>query len=334
MAAMILLAMSIFLALAITTTIVVGYEVLVYYHHEIAIICGIALFLRLLHQPELRYLDITALGIGVFLACGRIGCLFAGCCHGRPFRFGIRYGARRAAAGFAAHYVGIPLFPVQAAESFLAFCIVAAGTEMIFRGSAPGSTFAFYVVLYGCMRFYLEFSRGDPDRPYLYGFSEAQWTSVILMSLAVFGEAFGRLPFRPWHFAMTALVVTSMATVAIERRFRRAPTHRFFHPRHVRELAQAIRSAVTAPGAPVQVGRTSLGIQVSGGEIRTPDERRIYYAVSRNSGTMNAASARALAKLICVLRHPGADFEVINGKGSVFHILILNRMYEIVQNPG
>ena len=30
------------------------------------------------------YLDATALGLGAFLACGRVGCTLAGCCHGRP----------------------------------------------------------------------------------------------------------------------------------------------------------------------------------------------------------------------------------------------------------
>src|SRR3954469_24976675 len=74
-----------FLALAMAAKIAIGRETLVYYHHEIAILSVEALALTALRLPVLPYLDITALGIGVFLAFGRVGCLMVGCCHGKPY---------------------------------------------------------------------------------------------------------------------------------------------------------------------------------------------------------------------------------------------------------
>jgi prolipoprotein diacylglyceryltransferase len=91
MFAIVPLAILIFLMLAMATKMVVGDETLVYYHQEIAVISGIGLFLRALHQPVLPYVDIAILGIGVTLAFGRIGCVLAGCCYGRPFKWGVRY---------------------------------------------------------------------------------------------------------------------------------------------------------------------------------------------------------------------------------------------------
>src|SRR5207302_11504495 len=72
-----------FFAQAIITKMIIGEEDLVYYHHEIAVLSMAALFLWIIRQPILPYLVATLLGVGIFLACGRVGCLMVGCCHGR-----------------------------------------------------------------------------------------------------------------------------------------------------------------------------------------------------------------------------------------------------------
>src|SRR5712691_4235038 len=73
MVAIILVAVLTFLAQAMLTKIVTGNEDLVYYRHEVAVLCMAALFLWIVHQPVLPYIDATQLGIGIFLACGRVG---------------------------------------------------------------------------------------------------------------------------------------------------------------------------------------------------------------------------------------------------------------------
>src|SRR5947209_3943111 len=155
-----------FLALALATKIIAGGERLVYYHQEVAVITVAGLLLWLLRQPVLPYLDATALSVGAFLSCGRVGCLMVGCCHGRPHRWGVRYGAGHAAAGFARYYVGVRLFPVQAVESLWALYVVAAGGVMVLSGRPAGSALAWYAVAYDAGRFCFEFMRGDPERPY------------------------------------------------------------------------------------------------------------------------------------------------------------------------
>src|SRR5262249_2645134 len=127
MAVVALAAMATFLALAAVTKVVTGEGRLVYYHPEVAGLAPAGLRLRLLERLVLAYLDAPILGVGAFLACGRIGCLLVGCCHGRPARFGVRYRAEHAAAGFTPYYVGVRLFPVQAVESLWVFLLVAVG---------------------------------------------------------------------------------------------------------------------------------------------------------------------------------------------------------------
>ena len=40
--------------------------------------------------PRLATLDAHAVALGVFLVCGRLGCVTSGCCHGRPASLGVR----------------------------------------------------------------------------------------------------------------------------------------------------------------------------------------------------------------------------------------------------
>ena len=90
---MVVAAIATFCLLAMTMKVVIGREALIYYHHEIAVLSVTAGLVALTGAPVLDHLDATALGLGTFLAFGRVGCLFSGCCHGRPARAGVRYGA-------------------------------------------------------------------------------------------------------------------------------------------------------------------------------------------------------------------------------------------------
>ncbi len=323
-----------FYGLVMATKTVTGEEQITYYHHEIAVMAMVTLFLRLTHQPLLPYLDVAILGIGSFLAFGRIGCLLVGCCHGRPWRWGVCYNSEHAAAGFAPCYVGVPLFPVQALESLWALCIVAVGTTMILRGGVSGSALTWYVIAYGAARFCLEFLRGD-GRPYLLGFSEAQWISLILMTLVVYGEMSGTVPCQRWHSAIAIAVAVIMAGVSIERRFRKVPTHRLLHPRHIREIAESLDFAVPSCARPfavssketlrpwIRVGRTSLGVQISGCVLEIQGHFLPYYALSSSGRPLTTDTATVLADLICRLRHPHCDFDLFCHTATVSHFVVL-----------
>src|SRR2546423_11236515 len=206
-----------------------------------AVMSVAALLLWLVRQPILRYLDATLLGVGIFLACGRIGCLMVGCCHGRPHSWGVCYRQEHAAAGFESCYVGVRLFPSQALESVWVFSIVLVGSLLVLSHHQPGTALAWYVITYDIGRFSFEFMRGDAERPYLWGFSEAQWVSIMLMCVLVCLEFFGVLPFQLWHLVATVCVAVIMVVVALRRRLRKIPMHELLHPYHVKEIAEVLR---------------------------------------------------------------------------------------------
>jgi hypothetical protein len=283
----------------------------------VAIIAVAAITLHLLGQPIWPYLDITILAVGAFLVCGRIGCLMVGCCHGRPSAWGPRYSQQHVAAGFAHYYAGIRLFPIQIVESIWVLATVAAGAWLIWRGSAPGEAFAWYVIVYDVGRFSFEFVRGDTGRPYAGGLSEAQWTSVLLMLIVVGAEAAGVLPFHRWHWVATACVVAAWIALAWLRPSSPLARHRLLHPEHVSEIAHALAAnarATLADARAVHVSRTSLGVQISTGPH--------HYSLSWSAGEMDAGAARTLADLILVLQRESAPGELASRTPGVYHLVL------------
>src|SRR5215213_5559802 len=92
------------LAVLMTVKVIRGEERFTYFHLEIGIILATAILTWVLRQPVLSYLDVSILGLGLGLMCGRVGCLMVGCCHGRPTSCGVRYGPEHVAAGFSPYY--------------------------------------------------------------------------------------------------------------------------------------------------------------------------------------------------------------------------------------
>ncbi|MGQ3685011.1 MAG: prolipoprotein diacylglyceryl transferase [Candidatus Loosdrechtia sp.] len=333
MSVIVLTAVFILLGMAMITKIITGNEKLIYYHHQIVVIVATIVLLRLLHCFILPYLDITILGVGVFLFCGRIGCFMVGCCHGRPHRWGTCYHEKHAFTGFPPYFVGVRLFPVQILESILIFLIISVSTILVFRGYASGEAFVWHVIAYGIGRFFFEFIRGDPGRPYLWGFSEAQWTSLILMSIVVSLEFRGALPFHLWHVVVTAGMIPAMLFVFIIRQLSKIPKYQLLHPRHMREVSEAIEP-VSGPAFkktivfkqdspfPIIVGHTSLGIQISTSKIQGKEREIDHYAFSSKNETMSKEAALTLANLIVQLKHPYQLKEFITGKNGIFHLLI------------
>lgn len=115
---------------------------------------------------------------------GRLGCFFAGCCHGRPAGSfpGITFSNPQALVAPAC--LGIPLHPTQlyeAAGNFMIFLALNAFLKSPARGGAPaGIVFAAYVFLYSALRFIIEFYRGDDRGTFHLGLSPAQGLSAIL----------------------------------------------------------------------------------------------------------------------------------------------------------
>jgi phosphatidylglycerol:prolipoprotein diacylglycerol transferase len=148
---------------------------------------GVSLwYIRRVGLPLWTTCDVFAPGIALGHVVGRFGCLFAGCCFGRPTSvpWAITFHDP-----FAASNVGtplnVPLHPTQLYEAGAEALIlgILLGTER--RGRPyPGRTFWLYILLYAISRFIIEFYRGD-ERGSVGLFSTSQFISVLLAPLAV-----------------------------------------------------------------------------------------------------------------------------------------------------
>lgn len=318
-----------FLAVAAISKIILGKERLVFYHHALSVVAAGALSSWALGQPVLRSLDVLVVGVGVFHAFGRAGCLAAGCCHGKPHGWGVSYSPAHSDGGFPAHLVGVRLFPLQAAESLWISLAVAAACATLLAVARPGESFATYSMAYAAGRFCFEFARGDEERVYLRGFSEAQWTSLLVVCAIALGELSGVLAFRAWHTWSALGVCLTMASVALKRTFRGGAQYLLTHPRHVGEIARAINAPPgdTRAGpngvAPknVSVERTSLDLLISVSRIETADGIIRHYALSTDNKNLDEEAFKCVAGIILRLKPPACSYQLVKGSRGVFHLI-------------
>jgi phosphatidylglycerol:prolipoprotein diacylglycerol transferase len=132
--------------------------------------------------------DVLAPAVVIGQAVGRIGCLAAGCCHGRAaevpwaISFNDEYAHRVVGTP-----LGTPLHPTQIYESVACLIIFFILVAMAARKKFHGQVALAYVVLYGVARFIIEFYRGDVVRGAM--FDGALSTSQFIAILMVLGAA-------------------------------------------------------------------------------------------------------------------------------------------------
>lgn len=130
--------------------------------------------------------DMFAPGIALGHVIGRFGCLFAGCCYGKPTTrpWGITFTDPFAASNVGTP-LGVPLHPTQLYEAGAEFIILLILLWSERKGRPyPGRTFWLYMLLYAVSRFIIEFYRGD-DRGTVGVFSTSQFISILLAPLAI-----------------------------------------------------------------------------------------------------------------------------------------------------
>ena len=137
-------------------------------------------------MPVWQVTDAFAPGIALGHVIGRLGCLFAGCCFGRPtsvpwaITFHNEYAAQNVGTP-----LNVPLHPTQLYEAGAELLILGLllGTERKGRPFA-GRTFWLYMLLYGISRFVIEFFRGD-SRGAVAMFSTSQFVSLVIIPLSL-----------------------------------------------------------------------------------------------------------------------------------------------------
>ncbi len=148
-------------------------------------------------------LDLLAIILPVVMALQRIGCLMAGCCHGKPTNlpWGITYGEGTIAyklhlsSGLINSHdaTSLVIHPTQLYQ--ILGCLLIAMVVWKFRNywKAHGSLIMFSIGLYALLRFCSEFFR-DPHADGLFGnlvfgLKSVQWyllLGIILISLSIF----------------------------------------------------------------------------------------------------------------------------------------------------
>lgn len=132
--------------------------------------------------------DVLAPAVVIGQSVGRIGCLAAGCCHGRAaevpwaISFSDEYANR--VVGTPLH---VPLHPTQIYESVACLIIFFILIAMAARKKFHGQVALAYVVLYAIARFIIEFYRGDVARGAI--LDGAISTSQFIAILMVLGAA-------------------------------------------------------------------------------------------------------------------------------------------------
>lgn len=137
--------------------------------------------------PLLRTMDVLAPALALGQGIGRIGCLAAGCCFGRPTgqHWGLVF-TSRFAARMTRVPLGVPLYPTQVLESAASLLICALLLGLLARRHRDGEGMAAWLFLYGLARFFLEFYRGDAGRGSLFGgaLTVTQGLAMLMVVLA------------------------------------------------------------------------------------------------------------------------------------------------------
>jgi phosphatidylglycerol---prolipoprotein diacylglyceryl transferase len=163
---------------------------LVFYGGALGAAGAVALFARRHRWPFGKVADALAPALALGHAVGRLGCFFAGCCYGKPWRWGLAFPRGSVAFDDLARAGGLadatpPLHPTQlyeaAGELAIFFVLIFTRRHQRFAGA----TALLYAVLYGTLRFVVELFRGDAGRGFVAGgLSVAQVVSVALVVAA------------------------------------------------------------------------------------------------------------------------------------------------------
>ena len=159
---------------------------LVWYGGVVANLVFVYFYCRKYKKSFARVADTLASPTAVGLAIGRWGCLMAGCCYGKPTNlpWAIVY------PDHPIHHpmAGIPVHPSPLYESFGAFIIALVCYEVFRRSKREGVPAILLFLLYGVLRFFLEFFRGDPERGFIIPgkLSTSQFVSLIVVPVSIY----------------------------------------------------------------------------------------------------------------------------------------------------
>ena len=134
----------------------------------------------------LALLDVLGPAMALAHAFGRVSCFMQGCCFGKPapggFPLAVHFPPDSPAAfRYPAVPTGgsVPVYPVQLFESAGNLLMCAVLLLLLRKRKHVGTIGGVYLILYGVMRFLLEFMRGDHDpKDFILGLTPSQFIAV------------------------------------------------------------------------------------------------------------------------------------------------------------
>jgi phosphatidylglycerol:prolipoprotein diacylglycerol transferase len=143
-------------------------------------------YMRAQGLPVLATSDIFAPGLALGHGIGRLGCFAAGCCWGKPTHlpWAVTFTNTSATTGVP---LGIPLHPTQLYEAFAEGIICLILIRQLHKVHRDGQVIGLYALLYGCVRFGVEFLREhDSSNPLGGPFTLEQWISLALAAGGIY----------------------------------------------------------------------------------------------------------------------------------------------------
>jgi phosphatidylglycerol:prolipoprotein diacylglycerol transferase len=171
----------------------------VFYGGLIAAIVVCVYQLRKHKLPLWKSADLFAPGIALGYMVGRLGCLLAGCCFGKPtdVAWAITFTDPVANLNVGTP-LNVPLHPTQVYESAAGLVIFLLLMALERRGRTfNGRTFWLFVLFYSVSRFIIEFFRGDDRGMPLEWLSTSQLISLVLFPLSLIMLWYLSRPSRP-----------------------------------------------------------------------------------------------------------------------------------------
>ncbi len=152
------------------------------------LICGISfsvLYTKLTKISFARYIDLLIPSLAIGQGFGRLGCLMAGCCYGRPAgpgEWGIVFPPGCDAPS------GVALVPTQVYMAIGDFAIAAILLIIDYatrgKNRTPGTLIVGYLLMYSVGRFLIEFLRND-DRGSVGALSTSQFIAIFMVAAAI-----------------------------------------------------------------------------------------------------------------------------------------------------
>lgn len=156
----------------------------VYYGGFLIALLVSVILMRKWRLPWRKTSDAFAPGVALGHSIGRLGCFSAGCCWGKPTTswIGVHFPAK--ASELTGVPINSPLIPTQLIEAIANLAIFGFLMWLRKRRAFEGQIIYSYLMIYGVVRFTIEFWRDDP-RGEILGLSTSQFISVIMFALGL-----------------------------------------------------------------------------------------------------------------------------------------------------